>query len=147
MEDLETYYIMVEDVILSFGVDPVACRGDKPGMWKMFKGSAEVWIDIWHFDREQRAYFQVMAPVMELPKQQREEFYRDLLELNDQMFGVAFSVSGNWAYIRVLREVEGLGHNEVEATINRVGIYCDDYDDMLRKKYGVTIEPGAPPGL
>lgn len=149
MEDLQVYYAMVENVILGFGVDPVTCRGDKPGMWKLYKGSAEVWIDIWYIEREQRAYFQAMAPVMAVPTQNREEFFKELLVLNDQMFGVAFCIYNDWAYIKEIREVEGLGQSEVESTLNRVGIYSDDYDDMLRTKYGGSnpVPPGAPPAL
>lgn len=64
MENLQPYYDLVESVIESFGINATECRGDKSGMWKMYKGSAEVWIDVWYIEKEQRSYFQVMAPVM-----------------------------------------------------------------------------------
>jgi len=149
MEDLQQYFAMVERVITGFGVDPAVCRGDKPGMWRLYKGSAEVWIDIWHVEREERAYFQAMSPVMPVPTQNREAFYKELLELSDQMYGVAFTIYKDWAYIKVIREVNKLDQDEIEATLNRVGIYADDYDDMLKTKYGngggANIVPGAPP--
>jgi len=145
MEDLQQYYTMVENVIRNFGVDPAVCRGDKPGMWRLHKGSAEVWVDLWHIEREQRAYFQVMSTVMAVPTQNTQAFYQEILELNDQMFGVAFSIHKGWAYIKAIREVDSLNQNEIEATLNRVGIYCDDYDDMLKSKYGGNMPPGAPP--
>lgn len=145
MEDLRIYYAMVDEVIHSFGVDPAVCRGEKPGNWKLFKGSAEVWIDIWHIEAEGRGYFQVVAPVMMVPEIHREAFYKELLELSDTMFGAAFTIDNNRAYIKAIREVEHLDITEVTATLNRVGSYADDYDDMLKTKYGAPPIAGAPP--
>jgi len=145
MQDLTLYYELVEDVISSFGINPVACRGDKAGMWKMFKGSAEVWIDVWYVDVQERAYFQVMSPVIPVPAENQLNFYRELLEINDILFGVAFNIHKGYAYIKAIREVDGLDFTEISSTINRVGNYCDDYDDHLKTKYGEPLIPSAPP--
>ncbi len=142
------YYDMVENVIRTLGVDPAQCRGEKEGMWRVFKGSAEVWIDIWNIENESRGYFQVMAPIMPVPADNCEQFFRELLELNDQMFGVSFSLFKEWCYIKTIREVENLEQTEIASTLNRVGNYSDQFDEVLKTKYGAIPppqNPGAPP--
>jgi len=145
MENLQPYYDLVESVIESFGINATECRGEKSGMWKMYKGSAEVWIDVWYIEKEQRSYFQVMAPVMPVPAQNREGFYLELLELSDGMYDVAFSMHKGWAYIKNIREAAGIDFTEIRSTINFIGCYCDEHDDRLKAKYGPPQAPGAPP--
>jgi len=139
MENLQYYYDMVEKCISDLGVDPSLCRGDKPGQWSLKKGSASVWIDVWHIDQENRGYFQVLAPVMEVPLTNQQSFFQELLELNYTLYGVAFVKYQNWIYVKLIRECDGLEQKEAAATINRVGWYADEYDDKLKVKYGVVV--------
>ena len=139
MENLQYYYDMVDKCISDLGVDPSLCRGEKAGQWSLKKGSASVWIDVWHIDQENRAYFQVLAPVMEVPGQNQQAFFQELLELNYTLYGVAFVKYQNWIYVKLIRECEGLEQKEAAATINRVGGYADEYDDRLKVKYGVVV--------
>ncbi len=137
--NLQPYYQMVEKCISAFGIDPVSCRGEQEGQWNLTRGSASVWVDVWNIDTEQGplGYFQCMAPVIELPATNVDKFCQELLEINHTLYGVAFTINENWAYIKIIREVEGLEDSEVSATMNRVGFYADDYDDKLKAKYGV----------
>lgn len=140
MAVLENYYQMVDNVIRNLGVDPDQCRGEQPGQWNLKRGSASVWVDVWNIqtDNGDRGYFQVMAPVMEIPVDNLGAFCKELLEINHTLYGVAFTINKNWCYIKMIREVEGLDENEVSAMLNRVGFYADDYDDKLKAKYGLT---------
>ena len=139
MENLQYYYDMVDKSISDLGVDPALCRGEKAGQWSLKKGSASVWIDIWHIEAENRGYFQALAPVMEIPASNQQEFFQELLELNYTLYGVAFVKFQNWIYVKLIREVDGLEQKEAAATINRVGWYADEYDDKLKVKYGVVV--------
>jgi hypothetical protein len=139
MENLQYYYDMVETCIRDLGVDPAICRGEQPGQWSLKKGSASVWIDVWHIESEGRGYFQVLAPVMQVPGTNVEAFYQELLELNYTLYGVAFVKFKDWVYVKLIREVDGLEQKEAAATINRVGWYADEYDDKLKVKYGVVV--------
>ncbi|HEU4717146.1 MAG TPA: YbjN domain-containing protein [Bacteroidia bacterium] len=139
MEPIQNYYSAVEEVIQSFGVDPATCRGQQIGQWNLKLGSASVWVDVWQSkDKDGNfidgGYLQVMAPVVDVPPG-NAEFTRELLEINHRLYGVAFTIHGNSAYIKAIRELEGLDKSEISATLNRVGIYADDYDDQLKAKY------------
>ena len=151
MEDLNVYFNMVEDTIRKYGVDPAITRGENPGQWTLKRGSATVWVDLWHIDKENRAYFQVMAPVMKEPAPNVQlEFYKELTTLNYSLYGCAFVFFKDWIYLKVIRECVGLDPEEVEASITRIGVYGDDYDDYLKNKYGAATAgfsaPGGTPG-
>ncbi|HEY0029509.1 MAG TPA: YbjN domain-containing protein [Bacteroidia bacterium] len=139
MEQLQYYYDMVDKCISDLGVDPMICRGEKAGQWSLKKGSASVWIDIWHIEQENRAYFQVLAPVMQIPPTNQQAFFQELLELNYTLYGVAFVKFNDWIYVKLIRECDGLEQKEAAATINRVGWYADEYDDKLKLKYGIVV--------
>lgn len=148
MQDLTFYYQMIEKIIANWGVDPATTRGQKEGQYSLKKGSASVWVDIWYVESQKRSYFQVMAPIMRLPLPDRQAaFFQELLEINDRLYGVAFTVYNGWAWLKHIRETDNLDQPEAEAMLNRVGVYADQYDDILKEKYGeapVSTMPGAP---
>jgi hypothetical protein len=135
MENLNKYYQLIERCIANLGVDPLQCRGKKPGSWTLNKGSIQVWVDIWYIERERRAYFQVMSPVMKLPDAGREELFTELLQINDRLFGVGFTLYKDTIWLKHIRETENLQESEIAHTLNRVGNYADQYDDLLKQKY------------
>ena len=73
---------------------------------------------------------------MKIPDSNREQFYEELLTINDKLYGVAFTIYNNWTWLKHIREVDGLDESEVTATIHRIGNYADDYDEKLISKYG-----------
>jgi hypothetical protein len=148
MQDLSYFYNMIEEIIAGLGVDPALCRGQNAGQYSLKRGSATVWIDIWFIESQGRSYFQAMSPVMRLPLAENQKaFFQELLEINDKLYGVAFTVFNGWAWLKHIRETDGLDKSEAEAMFHRVGVYADDYDDYLKGKYGeapVDSLPGAP---
>ena len=140
MFNLQTYYDMVERVITDFKVDPKLCRGQAPGQWNMMLGSANVWIDVFQSKDQngnfiESGYLQIMSPVVNIPQDRKEEFFHELLTINHKLYGTGFTVFENAAYIKSIRELEGLDQAEMMNTFKRVGYYADDYDDMLKAKY------------
>jgi hypothetical protein len=141
MEKIENYYQMIENCITTLGADPQLCRGEKPGQWDLKKGSAKVWIDVWQQEGESYGYFQAMAPVVEIPKFNREAFFKEILEINHKLYGVGMTIFENWVYIKTVRELDNFSESEAMAMLNRVGNYADDYDDVLLKKYHAGTAP------
>lgn len=142
---MQQYFQVVEASISKLGVDPAACRGQKEGQWSLVKGSANVWIDCWYIEREKRAYYQVMSPIMQIPASGAAELFKELLEINDKLFAVAFTIYDGWVWLKVIREADGMDADEAFALMTRVGNYADEYDDMLKAKYG-NVPAGPGPG-
>lgn len=136
MTEIQKTIEMVENSIRKLGIDPVSCRGEKEGQYSLTRGSVQIWIDVWHIEKENRAYFQVMSPIIETVNvANKPALYEELLQFNDTLFNVAFTLYNNWVWLKTLREVDSLDENEVYAQITRVGNYADRYDDELKQKH------------
>ncbi len=139
---MQQYINIIEDAIKLIGIDPTTCRGEKPGQWNLVKGSANVWLDLWHVEQEKRVYFQAKAPVISLQGVNNVgALCQEMLEINHSLYGCAFTIYKDFAYVKVIREADGLDANEANAMILRVGSYADQYDDYLKGKY----TPPTPP--
>lgn len=139
---IQFYYNLFEEALADFQIDPAAARGQQPGQWNLKLGSASVWADIFQSKDAQGNltnydYFQVMAPVCDVPVNNQHLFTKELLEINHGLYGVAFTIFQEKAYIKSIRELQGLDKEEIKSTLNRVGIYADDFDDKLKAKYFV----------
>lgn len=149
--DLQSYYQIIENAISQIGIDPALCRAkndagqEVPGQWNLKKGEQSVWVDLWYIEKEQRAYFQVLAPMMDVPANISPAFYRELLEINYDLYGVAFVISRDKVYIKIIREADGMDSPECLASIYRVGNYASHYDPILREKYFTNKGPGNAP--
>ncbi|MCH2042788.1 MAG: YbjN domain-containing protein [Saprospiraceae bacterium] len=152
--DLSNYYTIVEEAIAKIGLNPVAQRAVdlntqevKQGQWNLQKQDQAIWIDVWYPEREKRGYFQVIAPLLEVPSNISPLFYRDVLEANNELFGVAFAITRNQLIIKVIREAEGMDANEAYNMIMRIGSYATTYRPKFVEKYYNGNEPGAAPNL
>jgi hypothetical protein len=139
-QPIQHYYNLFEEVLTGYKVDPQAARGKQPGQWNLQLGSASVWVDIFQAKDAQGnptnyGYFQVLAPVCDVPVNNQHIFTRELLELNHALYGVAFTIFQERTYIKAIRELEGLDKSEIQSTLDRVGIYADDFDDKLKARY------------
>lgn len=145
---LNSYYAVVEEAIRQLGINPEEARGKEEGQWDLKKGDLSVWIDLFWSKQNNEAYFQVMAPIMEIPPQVsvQNELFKDLLEINDRLYAVSFSIYNNWVWLKTLREAEGMDPNEAVRLILRVGNYGELYKQELLNKYGGFTPPSAPPG-
>ena len=146
-QPIQHYYNMFEQVLAEYKVDPATARGQAPGQWNLKLGSASVWVDIFQSkdaqgNLAQYGYLQILAPVCDVPVNNQHLFTKELLEINHSLYGVAFTIFKDKAYIKSIRELQGLDISEVRSTLDRVGIYANDWDDKLKTKYGILPEGG-----
>jgi hypothetical protein len=144
-QPIQHYYTMFEQVLAEYKVDPTTARGQAPGQWNLKLGSASVWVDIFQSkdaqgNLAQYGYLQMLAPVCDVPVNNQHIFTKDLLEINHSLYGVGFTIFKDKAYIKSIRELQGLDISEIKSTLDRVGIYANDWDDKLKAKYGILPE-------
>lgn len=144
-QPIQHYYDMFEQVLTEYKVDPATARGQAPGQWNLKLGSASVWVDIFQSkdaqgNLAQYGYLQMLAPVCDVPVNNQHLFTKDLLEINHSLYGVGFTIFKDKAYIKSIRELQGLDISEIKSTLDRVGIYANDWDDKLKAKYGILPE-------
>ena len=145
MQPLDQYYQIVEQAIQKIGLDPTKFRGDQAGEWTLHRGEYSIWIDVWYDEKEQVAYLQVVAPVMEIPGESETVLFRDLLQINLQLCGVAFAVHGDKIVLKGTRVAEGLDVEEARAMILLVSKYIGNFAPLLLQRYFNDGQPGVPP--
>jgi len=145
MPNLHKYYRTVEDAIAKIGLDPSVFRGDKEGEWTLQRGEFSIWIDVWNDPVEKVTYLQVVSPVMSIPEEYQITLFRELLQINLQLCGIAFCVHGENIVLKGTRVAEGLDVEEAYAMIMLVSKYVSSFAPQLLKKYFNDGEPGAPP--
>lgn len=149
-QPIQYYYNLIEEMLSELGIHPATARGDQPGQWNLKLGSASVWVDVFQSKDAQgnpiaSGYFQVLAPVCDVPVNNQHLFTRELLETNHSLYGVSFTIFQQKAYIKSIRELQGLDKSEIKSTFNRVGVYADEWDDKLKTKYFTFVEGGRAP--
>ncbi len=107
---------------------------DDSGYTQVRKGSASVGINV----LGDHGVLLLLAPVMPVPAQQRERFYRRLLELSFLTTSdAAFAIDGqkDEVYVRAVRRLSGLDYEEFEDLLETVGKVADEWDDVLQKEF------------
>ncbi|CAA6815029.1 MAG: Unknown protein [uncultured Aureispira sp.] len=145
MLNLKKYYSTVEQAIIKIGLDPTKFRGEQEGEWTLHRGEYTIWIDVWNDPVEKVAYLQVVAPVIEIPEESQAVLFRDLLQINLQLCGIAFSVHGEKVVLKGTRVAEGLDVEEAHAMIMLISKYVSNFSPILLKRYFNSGEPGIPP--
>lgn len=145
MLNLNNYYETVEKAITKIGLDPSKFRGEQAGEWTLHRGDYSIWIDVWYDNKERVAYLQVVAPVMEIPEESQSVLFKELLQINLQLCGVAFAVHGENVVLKGTRVAEGLDVEEAYAMIMLVSKYVGNFSPMLIKRYFNNGQPGIPP--
>lgn len=145
MLNLQKYYNTVEQAISKIGLDPIKFRGDQEGEWTLHRGNYSIWVDVWNDPIEEVSYLQVIAPVMEIPEESQEVLFKELLQINVQLCGVAFAVHGEKVVLKGTRVAEGLDMEEAYAIIMLVSKYVSNFSPMLLKRYFNNGDAGIPP--
>lgn len=138
----ETYATLIEQCIEQLGVSASLCRSDKKGQWNLTYKNSTVWIDLFNFqDNPDRHYFQVMSPLLRIPDRNKEEVFKNILEINHNLYGSWISIKGDWMYVMCLREADNLDASEINATLDRVAFYSSDYYNKISFKFEGSWDP------
>ena len=110
-------------------------RLDGTGYTQVKRGSAHIGINV----LEDNGVLMLLAPIMEVPAEGRERFYRKLLELSFLATSdAAFGIDGkkDLVYVRALRRLSALDYEEFEDLLETVSSVADDWDDELKQEFG-----------
>ena len=107
---------------------------DADGFSSIARGSATVGINV----LEDQGTLVLLSPIMDVPHDHREGFYRRLLELNFAGSGdAAFAIDreSNKVFLRAARMLDGLDYDEFEGLLDSVATVADEWDDQLRAEF------------
>jgi hypothetical protein len=108
---------------------------DADGFTQVSRGSATVGINV----VEEKGFLMFLAPIMDVPAQNKEALYRQLLELNylateDGAF--AIDRQSGRVYLRAMRALDSLDFDEFVDLLDTVARVADEWDDKLRGQFG-----------
>ena len=143
---LEQTNELIRNSLVGLKLNPEECKGQNPGQWTFILKDSTMWIDVFNFPAApERWYVQIMSPLLMVPPRNAEALMVDLLELNAKLYSSAICKKDKWFYMISLRETEGMDQKELDALIDRVGIYSSDYFGKLSFKYeGSWDKPTQP---
>jgi len=136
-QDLSPYYFIVDNAMRDLGLEPSETRGEMQGQWNLAYGEITLNIDLWDVEEQDgKIVFQVQAPLVIQPKKKLGEFYRELLEINYILYGVAFSTVEESVYLKTMRDAGAIKQKDVSEMIEYAGFYAEHYQKALADKYG-----------
>lgn len=107
---------------------------DEDGYTDVRRGSATVGINV----LEEHGILLFLSKIMDVPREDRETFYRRLLELNFLVTSDgAFSIDRDRdaVYLRALRRLSGLDYEEFEDLLHTIASVADEWDDRLSELF------------
>lgn len=108
--------------------------------WWLVEGSAKVFILIQ--DGQQGAILRITAPLVHLPDQNREQFYRRLLDLNGTLSSRALSTHDDVVLVVTQRPAFGLVQEELDDLVWHVAYVADLLDNKLADEFGCRMYSG-----
>lgn len=120
---IESYYAIVEEAILAFGISPEQARGEQPGQWNLKKSKFDIFIDVW--EQESHFLFQVVAPLCSLPDENREEFLLYLLKRNYGLSGTAYAILENEVFLKYTMDATLLTKENIINTLTKTAFYAE----------------------
>ena len=105
--------------------------------WWLIEGSAKVYIYVQ--EGNQGACLRITSPIVELPANNREGFYRHLLDLNGTLSSCALSTHENIVLVVAQRPTFGLVQEELDDLVWHVAYVADLLDNKLSEEFGCRM--------
>lgn len=146
---LETYRELVEGLLSDLGINPEEnleeAQETQRYSWCVKRGSANVFLEL--FTENNEGFFMVDCPMLRLPaEEQRQAFYRRLLELNDQLVEAALVARGDEIHLVGIRPLRGLDREEASGMLDRISAWADNLDNVLSDEFGAPLWEGPTGG-
>lgn len=94
MKDLIEYYQTIENGMNDLGLHAVECRGTEDGSWSLEFNHNRIHVDCWKA-RPNQPLLQFLSVMLNSSSEYNLSLYTKLLELNKELIGASFCVSGN----------------------------------------------------
>jgi hypothetical protein len=124
----------IEEYFVQLGIDPKKALV-APNTWTFKQNDLDVFVIA------TAGFFIVQSTIMNTPKENLANFYRTLLELNDnaeQTMGATFGInSKNEVVLKILRPIGELDQEEFTYNVTTVAFVGDKYQKQLTRDFDV----------
>lgn len=126
---------MVERYFRGRGLDPDAhqLEGAEGYGWWLTEGSARIYVFVQ--DTATGPVLRLTSPLVHLPEENREAFYRHLLDINTDLSSCALSTHEDVVLVVAQRPTAGLTQEEVDSLAWNVAYVADTLDNKLADQF------------
>jgi hypothetical protein len=107
--------------------------------WWIKEGSATVYIIVQEGNEELRTVLRISSPLVYIPPNNKEQFYRHLLELNSDLSSCALSVYNDLVLVVSQRPTLGLSQEEMDELVWNAAYVSDLLDNKLAANFGAKL--------
>jgi len=120
---IHTFYKVVDEAIVSLGLNSEETKGEQPGQWNLKKGKFDIMVDVW--EQEKQFLFQVVCPLCTLPDDNKEGFMLHLLQRNYGLSSVAYAVMEDSVYLKYTTEMNSLTTENIVSLLTKTAFYAE----------------------
>lgn len=107
--------------------------------WWIKEGSAEIYIIVQEGNEEMGTVLRISSPLVYLPVNNREQFYRHLLELNNDLSSCALSIYDDLVLIVSQRPILGLSQEDMDELVWNAAYVSDILDNKVAKNFDTRL--------
>ncbi len=133
--------VMIEGYFKHRGLDAEKHRLEDTNQlgWWLNEGSATVYILLRDNNDHHGAVLRISSPLVFVPKDNREAFYRRLLDINANLSSCALATHENTVLVVYQRPTLGLDQEELDELVWNAAYIADLLDDKLAEEYGAPM--------
>jgi serine protease Do len=125
---------LLEDVLSDLGVNVTLARRSQAS-WRVDEGSARIEINYY-----ENGVIIADSKLCAIPSENIDKVYDYLLEENNKLSYLQFSINENSIYLSYLVIDSSLTFNEGKIALERLFKYANAYDDILIERFGALIQ-------
>lgn len=143
MAVLEFHRQLVNDAILSLGIQPSICQqANDPNMWKLHRGNAQILIyaqNATNHVQDEIPTLTILSPVLQLPADyaRLEEVYAFLLDANRQLITESFSLSNRWIVLSTTYFLEEMSRAEIVHLLDALSFHAESFIKTFSEHFGL----------
>jgi len=107
--------------------------------WWLREGSAEVFVVLQDSNDGTGAVLRISSPLVYIPANNREAFYRRLLDINSNLSSCALATFGDLVLVVSQRPTKGLVQEELDELVWNTAYVADLLDNKLCEEFGARM--------
>jgi hypothetical protein len=127
----------IDDYVKEIGLTKDQTYNAERKAWYWVRGSANIEVFVQEVDGG-REFLRIFSPLMKVPQGKETQFYRTLLDTNDNCLGVKISTmeGTDQVYVTFERDITGIDYDELKTCIADLEWWADELDDRLINQFG-----------
>lgn len=147
MPVLESHRQLINDAILSLGIDPKICQqSNDPNIWQLHRGTAQIIVaaqdSATHLE-DTVATVSMMSPLVQLPEnyERLTEIYEYLLDKNHLLITETFSLSNRWIILSTTYYLDDMRRQEVMQLLDSLSFHAQQFGQEIIEAFELTPPP------